>query len=223
MWYLFSKDGEAEFRSLMTEIETASDRAAAIVAATCVEEQLAEVLQGLMEKDEVIVRKMFRSTGPLGSFSAKISMGYLLRLYGKDMHKELDTIKTIRNLFAHQRLAKDFESQRARTLANNLSISETLELFTPRLDENSQPAPDLKVGDVVWLGFGIRKATDSRERGPAKLPLLEPGTVLSPRQKYIRACQFYVTYLMFVLFSNLGEEVSGVGRVFPRGALPPSE
>jgi hypothetical protein len=216
MWNLISKEGVEEFRSMMAEIQSGSDRAAAIVAAACVEDQLGEALRVVMEKDETVIRDMFRSSGPLGSFSAKISLGYLLGLYEKDMKKEIDTIKEIRNVFAHRRETTGFDAQRARDLANNLSISETLDIFTPT---SSEPVPlnDLKEGGVVWIALGMRDAA-SRESGTSLLPELAPGKTPSPREKYTRACQFYVTYLFMVIFRNLGQRTPGVGWVYPPGA-----
>jgi hypothetical protein len=204
----------------MAEIESGSDRAAAIVAAACVEDQLGGALQAGMERDESVLREVFRSSGPLGSFSAKISLGYLLGLYEKDMKKELDTIKEIRNLFAHRREAKGFDSQRTRDLASNLSISQTLDIFTPTPSEPTR-TDDLKKGDVVWIALGMRDAT-SRVGGASLLPVLSPGKSLSPRERYTRACQFYVSYLFMVIYRNLGKHTLGTGWIYPPDVSLPS-
>jgi hypothetical protein len=208
MWLRAGKQDEthAEFQSIFAEIESGSDRAAGIVAAACVEDQLAGAIQSKMEYDEVIIREMFRSSGPLGSFSAKINLGYLMRLYGKDTKNELDTIKEIRNSFAHRPHTKDFEVQRLRDLSSNLSMSERLDVHWIRPPKMVEPA-ELKVGDTVIIGVGLRNAA-SREGGPSILPEIAAGTTLSPRSKYIRACQFHVAVLFMIMHKGGPADVS---------------
>ena len=116
-----------DFRSLMTELENGSDRSAVISAAACVEDQLTEVFKALLKRDDAVFQQLFRVGGPLGNFSTKIALGYLLGLYDLRKKKELETIKTIRNIFAHEQRAQDFGFDRCRDLANNLCESETLE------------------------------------------------------------------------------------------------
>ena len=105
-WTYITKYGEAdiEIATIVAEIDKGSDRSAGIVAAAFVEDQLTHLLKSRLrfeDEDDTIMREMFRSRGPLGSFSAKIDMGYLMRLYSKTARRELETIKDIRNSFAH--------------------------------------------------------------------------------------------------------------------------
>jgi hypothetical protein len=79
-------------------------------------------------------QQLFRAGGAVSSFSTKISLGYLLGYYDLPMKKQLETIKTIRNVFAHDQLVHDFGFDRCRGLANNLSVSEKLEFFRPAAD-----------------------------------------------------------------------------------------
>jgi hypothetical protein len=81
-WAWISKD-EAEKEALMAafeDIENSSDRAAAIVAAAFLEDHLAIALKRHFHQDEKILNETFRSSGPLGSFSAKINMAFLVGL-----------------------------------------------------------------------------------------------------------------------------------------------
>jgi hypothetical protein len=209
-------------RSLMAELENGSDRSAVISAAACVEDQLTKVFKALLKKDEGVFQQLFRAGGALGSFSSKIALGYLLGLYDLSMKKELETIKSIRNIFAHEQRAQDFGFGRCRDLANNLCVSEKLEFYMPNLVSPLAVA-ELKTGDEVWLAIGLREAFGSRDEGPTSvLPELGQGQTLTPREKYLRSCKFYVAYLFVTIFRNLGERFDN-GFVFPKNAFRLSE
>lgn len=226
MFYLIqSRDpvlDDTGIKSLMAELETGSDRSAVISAAACVEDQLTEVFKALLRRDEAVFQQLFRAGGALGSFSSKIALGYLLKFYDMSMKKELEAIKSIRNIFAHEQRAQDFGFGRCRDLANNLCVSEQLEFYMPNL-VSPLTVTELKAGDEVWLAIGLRKAFGSRDEGPTSvLPELSPGQTLTPREKYLRSCKFYVAYLFMTIFRNLGERFDN-GFVFPKNALRLSE
>lgn len=205
-------------RRLTDELENGSDRSAVISAAACVEDQLTEVFKALLKKDEGVFQQLFRAGGALGNFSSKIALGYLLGLYDLSMKKELETIKSIRNIFAHQQRAQDFGFGRCRDLANNLCVSEKLEFYMPNLVAPLVVA-ELKTGDEVWLAIGLRDAFGSRCDGPTSiLPELVQGQTHTPREKYLRSCRFYVAYLFVAIFMNLGERFHS-GFVFPKNAF----
>jgi DNA-binding MltR family transcriptional regulator len=136
LWGILHKAGEtdAEREALgrtIDEIEAASDRTAAIVTAAILEDHLETSLKIRMHQDDKMLEETFRSSGPLGSFAAKIRMAYLLGLISKKAAKELETIKRIRNEFAHNFLIQDFNSDPVRDLANNLTIFATKITITP--------------------------------------------------------------------------------------------
>ena len=87
------------------------DRTIAIIAATIVEARLRAVLENSFLRDENIEDQFFKSTGPLGMFSNKIDLAFLLGLLTKEAHRDLKTMKDIRNKFAHNLEVKDFQSQ----------------------------------------------------------------------------------------------------------------
>jgi len=63
-------------------------------------------------------------TGALGAFSTKIDLGYLIGLYGSKAHRELITVKDIRNKFAHALDVGSFYNSPIKDLAFNLSFCE---------------------------------------------------------------------------------------------------
>ena len=77
----------------MEDLKKASDRAAAIIAGALVEARLQSAIQSRFQRDAKIEGDMFRSTGPLGTFSAKIKLSFLLGVVTQEAHRELETIK----------------------------------------------------------------------------------------------------------------------------------
>jgi hypothetical protein len=180
-WIGSTKDQE-DIRKTLAELEHDSDRAAGIVGAVLVDESLTALLQSRLWSDQELIRELFRVSGPLGAFGVKINMGFLMGLYSPTARKELDTIREIRNEFAH-RVARSFSFDRIRDLANNLSQSEKIE-FHMTTPEGGQ--------SVIYMGA---KPPDDQPSVPI-LPPIEPDK-LTPRERYLRACQFYSGALLF--------------------------
>jgi hypothetical protein len=74
-----------------------SHRATAVVGGAFVEEHLTHVLKSRMVKDAKVSDEMFAPSRAFGDFGAKVDLGYLIGLYSKRAHKELTTIRRIRN------------------------------------------------------------------------------------------------------------------------------
>lgn len=126
-WVIRDEDKPSESILALEALEKDSDRGAAIVAASYVEELLENKIKLLLRSDGDArneLTEIFRSSGALGSFSAKIKMGFLLRLYEKICSKELDTIKNIRNEFAHSVNHLNFETDRIFDKIKNLRLIE---------------------------------------------------------------------------------------------------
>jgi hypothetical protein len=148
------------------DIESSPDRAAGIVAAAFVEDRVAEAIKSRLHSDKALIDYMFRGSGPLGSFAAKIDLAFSMGLCSKDMWKDLTAIRKIRNEFAHNVLVASFETDRIRDLANNLTIGERINVTLSAVE------PDGK-NYVV---------------GPADKPK-------TPRERFIRACEMLIFIL----------------------------
>jgi DNA-binding MltR family transcriptional regulator len=106
---------------VIKEIREQSDRAAAILAVSFLEDRLAALLQAWLVDEPNIISKMFGGSGPLATFSAKIDMALLLGVLEKSRHRELHLIRDIRNKFAHGLEALTFETPRIRDQCENFS------------------------------------------------------------------------------------------------------
>jgi hypothetical protein len=188
MWINIDKNREIS-RAAIDEIDnTASDRVAAIVGAAFVEDHVNEFVRWHLVQEPKLLDELFRVTGPLGNFSVKVDMGYLMRLYSKDAWKELDTITKIRNAFAHKMEVRDFKDDRMRAFANNLTLWERkiIRITAPR---------GTSEGAIVSMTFG----------GSKGLRLLDPvpnGVKLTPRERFINACKFYVAAFAILIHKS---------------------
>src|SRR5271170_3163158 len=92
----------------LEELKTSGDRAAAIVAATLVEEHLIGAPKACLHRNQKVTNDFFRISGPVGTFVARIDLAFLVGVFGAAAHRELLIIKEVRNLFAHDLRLKGF-------------------------------------------------------------------------------------------------------------------
>ena len=98
MWNVISDEELKAVQGLQHD----SDRAAAIVCASLVETHLERALTSILKNNPEVASQLFRSSGPLGSFSAKIRLAYLMSLISDSFYRDLSTMKDVRNRFAHE-------------------------------------------------------------------------------------------------------------------------
>jgi DNA-binding MltR family transcriptional regulator len=79
------------------------DRGTALIVAAWVDDALEAVIRSRFRPDKPLADDLLRPDGPLGSFSARIKLGYMLDLLEHLARKDLDLIRKIRNDFAHAR------------------------------------------------------------------------------------------------------------------------
>jgi hypothetical protein len=97
------QSGVRRIQALFEEMQNANDRVAAVSSAAWVDDTLAAALSTRFVKmGKTWTDRVFDGAGaPLGTFSAKIVIGYALGLFGPLTRTDLDTIRSIRNDFAH--------------------------------------------------------------------------------------------------------------------------
>jgi len=123
--FLSSVSAIPEFKTLF---ETETDRGCALLAAAILDYELSLLLGNSFIDNNRINRKIFSPNGPLGTFSAKIDISYLLGHLPKDGFNKMHIIRNIRNEFGHSAIALNFDvpsiSQKIKTMA--LSINSAL-------------------------------------------------------------------------------------------------
>lgn len=155
LWPALDEDEKAAIK----ELEDLSDRAAGIVAGALLERHLSNALKRIFHKDQKIFDEFFRTTGVLGSFSAKIDMGRLVGLYSQAAHADLVRIKDIRNAFAHRVEPQHFTTQRISDICNNLTFLEAY--VRPRSEYTEE---SVAVTFISWIDDREERLADPRQR-----------------------------------------------------------
>lgn len=104
---LYSNEAISQALALVKEIETQSDRGAAIIGAAWVEEELQAAIESGVEADKSASDRLFRRSGPVSSFSAKIDLARFLGILSAVVASDLHIIRDVRNEFAHSVLDRD--------------------------------------------------------------------------------------------------------------------
>lgn len=93
------------------EVDVVHHRAAAIMAAAQVEDELTRALSRFfIDFPKRQHDKLFKSSGPLSTFAAKIQISFALGFFMEIVRKDLDLIRQIRNEFAHSLSPINFDS-----------------------------------------------------------------------------------------------------------------
>jgi hypothetical protein len=111
----------ADADELENEIRGQSDRAAALISASILENRLEIVLTSLMRSlTQGEHNELFRGEGPLATFAKKTKLAYAFNVFGSATRRDLDIIREIRNAFAHSRIPFGFNTQELATLCGFL-------------------------------------------------------------------------------------------------------
>jgi DNA-binding MltR family transcriptional regulator len=115
-----SKEDNQRFREAMN---SPSDMVTAIVHAIEVEYLLEQlIIAKLKRKDDVTVELLSKDNGPLATFFSKIILGYAIGLFDEISMEYLNTIRRIRNAFAHSRKEISFSTALIRGEMSSLKL-----------------------------------------------------------------------------------------------------
>jgi hypothetical protein len=116
----------------------------AILGQSLIEHELEQLLRGRFKRgDDDTWQRLTGNDGPLGTFSAKITAGYAFKLYDESMRKNLDTVRLIRNAFAHSKRLIDFDDK---LILNELKVTALPSAKTSRRAKDIKLVRSLKSG-----------------------------------------------------------------------------
>ena len=125
---------------LNAELVNASDRVAALIGATIVDLHLERLLSAFFIDDEKEVKALVSGkdqNAALGSFAPRARAAYCLGLISKVEYQDINTIRNIRNAFAHQLFDCSFETPEVKVACESLKlfgqIAKPPEGFTTRV------------------------------------------------------------------------------------------
>jgi hypothetical protein len=146
--------------TLQVEDTHTSDRTTAIVGASFLERAL----------ETAIVTKFVHYLGneerldlfdgdrgaPLGSFSARIRIAYALGVYGPKTRDHLNSIRAIRNAFAHSPRVLTFDTAQVREVADQLALYKGHRLDGPG---PMRTPKERFIAHVVWIYANLELGT----------------------------------------------------------------
>jgi DNA-binding MltR family transcriptional regulator len=123
-----------ESRQFLEEMHKETDRGAALIGAEFLSETLASMLKAFFIDDAVFIRELLQE-GPLSNFALRRKMAYALGLLSETTYKDLDTIRRIRNEFAHSYKPVKFADPLVKKLCDELETYEKLRPILVNLRE----------------------------------------------------------------------------------------
>lgn len=148
---------------LKQEFKGSSDRAAAIIGGAFLEDYLEIMLQYYFIEDKKHDSMIFEGNGPLSTFSAKISLCYRIGLISKGEYATLETVRAIRNRFAHELSFLNFSDQSIAAKCKNIEYP--IEMITPDYEEKIEGIEVIEdIENMSKLDVKIIKANTDQPR-----------------------------------------------------------
>ncbi len=117
-----AREAMQDYMELRVRLAAESDRGCALTAAAYLDESLATLLRNRLVQDKGNIEALINRGRPLSTFSARIRIAYAVGLISKDCMSDLNTMRDIRNDFAHLHGPVSFSDQsiahRCRNLRN---------------------------------------------------------------------------------------------------------
>lgn len=110
------------FVDFLPEMNRESDRGRALIACSYLDDLLRRILLAHFVNQDVGPMLVEGFNAPLGSFSTRIVANHALGLISDAEARELNTLRRIRNRFAHE-IHVSFETDAVRDLCSNLKMS----------------------------------------------------------------------------------------------------
>jgi hypothetical protein len=142
----------------LKEVKQGNDRATAILGAVYLDEYLREYLESVLVEEKGLSDELFGAEKPLGSFSARIKMAYALGLLSKEIYKDLNTIRNVRNVFAHGLYEASFVHPDIKALCQTLVIPR--QAF-PAVKDDPEPRGMYTTSVIFILQYLFLKNNDS--------------------------------------------------------------
>jgi hypothetical protein len=112
----------AEFSAFLPELNKESDRGRVLIATSFIEELMKRTLFAFFLENDTSSSLVEGFNAPLGSLATRSAAAFALGLISERELKETDTLRRIRNLFAHH-VHVSFENQNVGDLCKNLTMA----------------------------------------------------------------------------------------------------
>ncbi|MDD5468249.1 MAG: MltR family transcriptional regulator [Anaerolineales bacterium] len=152
-----------DFAAWSQQLQAETDRGLATAAAAILDHMLARLIECFLVDDpQATERLLGKPFSPLGTFAARTAAAYSLGLISSDERDDLDSIRNIRNDFAHQPTSPAFSDE---SIAKNVRKLKMPKLM-PKVPSGpfEKPPRELFIMAVTMLQTFIDIRTRSTER-----------------------------------------------------------
>lgn len=104
------------------EYEASDDRSCALLCAAYLDNCLEILVLEALPHEKQAHKNLFSETKPLRTFSAKIEIAFCLGLIPKSFYDDLNSIRKIRNDFAHKLHGLKFSTEPVKSWCENLTL-----------------------------------------------------------------------------------------------------
>ncbi len=178
-WVAADKKISDGLKNLYVEIERGSDRSVAILAGSIVEAHVTTLLRYSVQADDELWASRTHPSAPLGSFSVKIDLLYMMRRITEEAHRDLTLVKDIRNRFAHDLDIPDFMIQKIKDKCMAMRLVDRYVVQSDAIHYQSQTHIN---GQPSVFALGSSTALEELKR---------------PRDRYLWACKVFSMALGF--------------------------
>ena len=147
-----------DYQSMLVLFEDESDRGAAVLAGSYVENHLGLFLKSKMI-DPSVAERMFSSNGSLSTFCQRIDFAQAFGLLSKVQCEDLHIIRKIRNHFAHHPKDSSFSEKPVSDWVENLISSKTK---IPMPDGSTSNVGDGRFCYLISAGMFIALTMDAK-------------------------------------------------------------
>ena len=163
------KANEEELTILLDEVTKSSDRSACIIQSAVVERDVeTAIVLRLARGDDQSVKPLFEQGGALSTFFAKIHLGYAMDLFDDAVRDDLETIRRVRNVFAHSSLPITFATEEVTKQLRNLRFTEYSDIYNaPYFDgfaEDKRKFSACCLAVIVVLNRSIEEHVDELQQ-----------------------------------------------------------
>ena len=176
-------DPLTDWKGFLKEIQNESPRAAVLIAGAFLDAQLRKLLSNFFVDDKKVVDDLLGSENrggdkPISSFSARIKTAYCLGLISKSVYEDLNTIKSIRNEFAHKLQGYTFDEPEIIKWCKSLKLAKMITDTSPHFPDTHGGLFLLGVTQLsMYLSLNIIEAQRNRRSAP-KGPKIDQAVIV---------------------------------------------
>jgi DNA-binding MltR family transcriptional regulator len=114
-----------DYHAVVKNYHSESDRAAAVLAGSYLENQLGLFIKSVTAEDKN-KNEWFAANGPFATFDQRITAAYAFKLIPEYVKNNFNNIRDIRNRFAHHPTVIDFDDNLITDRINKLNVPDNL-------------------------------------------------------------------------------------------------